>query len=115
MNSLGNTLTIMGTGTSAGAPVSFVLVEVESTPLTPGSVSLSFSDGFTNAGDLLDGSILCTDRLTVGSAGRAVPALPAKMGHESGWRFARIPQRLAGGRRRKPTASGRRLTQSRSW
>jgi hypothetical protein len=58
LNSLGNTLTITGIGTSAGAPVSFVLVEVESTLLTPGSVSLSFSDGFTNVGDLLDGSIL---------------------------------------------------------
>lgn len=58
LNSLGDTLTIVGSGTSAGIPVTFVLVEVESTLLTPGSVSLSFSDGFTNAGDLLDGSIL---------------------------------------------------------
>jgi len=58
LNSLGNTLTIAGTGTSAGVPVTFVLVEVESTPLTPGSISMSFSDGFTNAGNLLDGSIL---------------------------------------------------------
>ena len=58
VNSLGNTMTITGAGTSAGVPVTFVLVEVESTPLTPGSISMSFSDGFTNAGDLLDGSIL---------------------------------------------------------
>jgi hypothetical protein len=58
LNSLGDTLTIVGSGTSAGIPVTFVLVEVESTLLTPGSVSLSFSDGFTNAGDLLDGSVL---------------------------------------------------------
>jgi hypothetical protein len=58
LNSLGNTMTITGAGTSAGVPVTFVLVEVESTPLTPGSISMSFSDGFTNAGNLLDGSIL---------------------------------------------------------
>jgi hypothetical protein len=58
LNSLGDTLTITGTGTSAGTAVSFVLVEVESTPLTPGWVSLTFSDGYANAGDLLDGSVV---------------------------------------------------------
>jgi hypothetical protein len=57
LNSLGDTLTIAGSGTSAGAPVTFLLVEVASTALTPGSVSWTFSDGFTNTGDLLDGSI----------------------------------------------------------
>jgi hypothetical protein len=57
LNSLGNTLTIAGSGTTAGAPVTFLLVEVASTALTPGSVSWTFSDGFTNTGDLLDGSI----------------------------------------------------------
>jgi hypothetical protein len=57
LNSLGDTLTIAGSGTSAGAPVTFVLVEIASTPLTPGSVSWAFGDGFTNTGDLLDGSI----------------------------------------------------------
>ncbi|HYM96182.1 MAG TPA: hypothetical protein VET26_02675 [Candidatus Sulfotelmatobacter sp.] len=58
INSLGNTMTIAGAGTSAGVPVTFVLVAVESTPLTPGSVSMTFSDGFTNAGSLLDGSVV---------------------------------------------------------
>jgi len=58
LDSPGHTLTIQGAGTSAGVPVSFVLVAVESTSLTPGSVSFVFGDGFTNAGNLLSGSVL---------------------------------------------------------
>ena len=57
LNSLGNSETITGTGTSAGVPVTFVLVEAAPTALTPGSVSLTFSDGFANTGDLLDGTV----------------------------------------------------------
>ena len=58
VNDLGNTMTIVGSGTSGGVPVGFVLVAVESTPLTPGWVSFTFSDGYSNAGTLIDGSIL---------------------------------------------------------
>jgi hypothetical protein len=58
LDSLGHTLTIQGTGTSGGVPVAFVLVAVETTPLTPGSVSFAFSDGYTDAGTLTSGSIL---------------------------------------------------------
>jgi hypothetical protein len=58
LNSTGNTLTITGAGISGGLPVTFVLVAVESTSLTPGWVSLTFSDGYTNAGNLLKGSVL---------------------------------------------------------
>jgi hypothetical protein len=58
IDSVGHTLTIQGVGTSAGAPVAFVLVAVESTALTPGTVSYTFSDGYTNAGPLLTGSVL---------------------------------------------------------
>ena len=58
IDSVGHTLTIQGVGTSAGAPVAFVLVAVESTALTPGMVSYAFSDGYTNAGPLLTGSVL---------------------------------------------------------
>jgi len=47
-----------GIGTSGGAPVSFVFVALETRPTTPGWVSFSFSDGYTNAGILVDGSIL---------------------------------------------------------
>jgi hypothetical protein len=58
MNSLGNTMKITGAGTVAGVPVTFVLLAVESTPLTPSWVSLTFSDGYSNAGNLLNGSVL---------------------------------------------------------
>ena len=57
LDSLTHTVTVTGIGTSGGYPVTFVMVEVESTLLTPGSVSFVFSDGFTNAGNLLDGSV----------------------------------------------------------
>jgi hypothetical protein len=58
VDSLTNTIAITGIGTSNGAPVAFTLVAVETTLLTPGSVSFVFSDGFTNAGTLLNGSVL---------------------------------------------------------
>ncbi|TMD33143.1 MAG: hypothetical protein E6I95_09525 [Chloroflexi bacterium] len=58
IDSLGNTLTIQGVGTTAGVPVAFILVAVESTAVTLGTVSYTFSDGYTNAGPLLTGSIL---------------------------------------------------------
>jgi len=58
IDSLGHTLTIQGVGTSAGIPVAFVLVAVETTLLTPGTISYTFSDGYTNAGSLVTGSVL---------------------------------------------------------
>jgi hypothetical protein len=58
VDSLTNTIAITGIGTSNGAPVAFTLVAVETTLLTSGSVSFVFSDGFTNAGTLLNGSVL---------------------------------------------------------
>jgi hypothetical protein len=57
-DSLTNTVTITGIGTSAGSVMAFVLVAAESTPLTPGWVSLSFSDGYVNTGSLTDGSVV---------------------------------------------------------
>jgi hypothetical protein len=53
-----NTMTITGTGVSAGNPEAFTLVVIGSTTLTPGWVSMTFSDGYSNAGDLLSGSIV---------------------------------------------------------
>jgi hypothetical protein len=53
-----NTLTITGVGTSNGVPVNFVFVAVETGPTTPGWVSFAFSDGYTNAGPLVNGFIL---------------------------------------------------------
>ncbi len=55
---LGNTVTITGLGTKNGIPVAFVFVALETGPTTPGWVSFAFSDGYTNAGTLIDGSIL---------------------------------------------------------
>jgi len=52
-----NTVTITGTGTSAGQPVTFTLVALETANGSPGWVSFAFSDGFSNAGSLASGSI----------------------------------------------------------
>jgi hypothetical protein len=57
-NTLGNTITMRGTGVSGGVPVTFVMIALESTPLTLGWVSLAFSDGYANAGNLLSGSVV---------------------------------------------------------
>ncbi len=45
-------------GTTTGLPVSFTYVAIEPTLTTPGWVSFTFSDGFTNAGPLTSGSIV---------------------------------------------------------
>lgn len=57
VDDVAHTITITGLGISGGVPVSFVLVALESGPTTPGWVSLAFSDGYTNSGNLLSGSI----------------------------------------------------------
>lgn len=53
-----NKLTITGIGVSGGVPVTFVFIALETGPTTPGWVSFAFSDGYTNAGTLVNGSIL---------------------------------------------------------
>jgi hypothetical protein len=57
-DSVTHKLTITGVGISGGVPVSFVFVALETGPTTPGWVSFAFSDGYTNAGTLVNGSIL---------------------------------------------------------
>ena len=57
-DALANTVTIAGFGTHAGVPVAFTFVALETGPTTPGWVSFAFSDGYTNAGTLVSGSIL---------------------------------------------------------
>jgi hypothetical protein len=47
-----------GTGITSGLPVSFTYIAVETAPTSPGWVSFSFSDGFTNAGPVTSGSIV---------------------------------------------------------
>jgi hypothetical protein len=53
-----NTVTITGLGTHGGVPVAFTFVALETGPATPGWVSFAFSDGYTNGGTLVSGSIL---------------------------------------------------------
>jgi hypothetical protein len=57
-DAVANMITITGVGVSAGRTVTFVFTALETGPTTPGWVSFSFSDGYTNAGILLNGSIL---------------------------------------------------------
>jgi hypothetical protein len=54
---MAGTMTVTGLGTTNGTPVTFTLVAVETGIGGLGSVSLIFSDGYSIAGDLLDGSI----------------------------------------------------------
>jgi hypothetical protein len=56
-DSIAHSLTVTGVGMVGAVPVTFVLLEIETGPLTPGWVSLTFSDGYTNGGPLLSGSI----------------------------------------------------------
>jgi hypothetical protein len=53
-----HTVTIAGLGTSNGNPVSFTFIALETSSGVPGWVSFVFSDGFSIAGNLLNGSIL---------------------------------------------------------
>lgn len=56
------TITMTGVGTTTGGlPVTFVLVALETTALTPGWVSMTFGDGYTSAGNLLSGEVILGD------------------------------------------------------
>lgn len=57
-DSVANTMTLTGAGLAGGLPTTFVLVALETGPTTPGWVSFTFGDGYTNAGALLNGSVL---------------------------------------------------------
>jgi hypothetical protein len=52
-----HTITVAGLGTDNGLPVAFTIVGVDSSLVPPGLFSISLSDGYTNSGNLLDGSI----------------------------------------------------------
>lgn len=52
-----HSVTITGLGTNNGLPVAFTIVAVDSTLVAPGMFSITLSDGYTNSGHLLDGSI----------------------------------------------------------
>ena len=53
-----STVTVYGLGISNGLPVSFLIVERAPTTTTPGFYSIELSDGYTNSGSLLSGSII---------------------------------------------------------
>jgi hypothetical protein len=52
-----HTITVAGLGTNNGLPVAFTIVGVDSSLVPPGLFSITLSDGYTNTGNLLDGSI----------------------------------------------------------
>ena len=49
--------TIVGSGTNNGLPVTFTIVAVDSSLVPPGLFSITLSDGYSNSGNLLSGSI----------------------------------------------------------
>ena len=53
-----HTVTIVGLGTNNGLPVAFTIVAVDSSLVPPGLFSITLSDGYSNTGSLLTGSIL---------------------------------------------------------
>jgi hypothetical protein len=52
-----HSVTIAGLGTNNGSPVAFTIVAVDSSLVAPGMFSITLSNGYTNSGRLLDGSI----------------------------------------------------------
>lgn len=52
-----HTVTIAGLGTNNGFPVAFTIVAVDSSLVPPGLFSITLSDGYSNSGSLLSGSI----------------------------------------------------------
>ncbi|MHB8478057.1 MAG: hypothetical protein ACYDBZ_17415 [Steroidobacteraceae bacterium] len=52
-----HSVTIAGLGVDNGLPVAFTIVAVDSSLVPPGLFSIILSDGYTNSGNLLDGSI----------------------------------------------------------
>jgi hypothetical protein len=56
-NNTAHTVTLTGSGTDNRKPVSFTLVGTDSSLAPPGLFSITLSDGYSNSGSLLDGSI----------------------------------------------------------
>ena len=52
-----HTVTLIGAGTDNGLAVTFTIVAADSSLAAPGLFSISLSDGYSNSGSLLDGSI----------------------------------------------------------
>jgi hypothetical protein len=56
-NDVAHTVTLVGNGTDNGAPVTFTIVAADSSLAPPGLFNITLSDGYSNSGALLDGSI----------------------------------------------------------
>jgi hypothetical protein len=52
-----HTVTLTGSGTDNGSPVTFTIVAADSSLAAPGLFSITLSDGYNNSGNLLDGNI----------------------------------------------------------
>lgn len=52
-----HSVTLVGSGTDNGLPVAFTILAVDSSLVAPGSFSITLTDGYSNSGSLLDGSI----------------------------------------------------------
>jgi hypothetical protein len=52
-----HTVTLTGTGTDNGHPVAFTIVAADSSLAPPGLFSITLIDGYSNSGNLLDGSV----------------------------------------------------------
>jgi len=52
-----HTVTMAGLGTNNGLPVAFTIVAADSSLAPPGLFSITLTDGYSNSGNLLDGSI----------------------------------------------------------
>jgi hypothetical protein len=52
-----HSVTIIGSGTDNGLPVTFTMIAVDSTLAAPGSFSITLSDGYVLTGSLLSGSV----------------------------------------------------------
>ena len=56
-NSVAHTVTLTGSGTDNGRPVTYTIVAADSSLAAPGLFSITLSDGYSDSGNLLDGSI----------------------------------------------------------
>ena len=52
-----HTATLTGNGTDNGNPVTFTIVAADSSLAAPGLFTITLSDGYSNTGSLLDGSV----------------------------------------------------------
>jgi hypothetical protein len=56
-DNVAHSVTLTGSGTDNGLPVTFTIIAVDSSLASPGMFSITLSDAYTNSGNLLDGSI----------------------------------------------------------